>query len=72
VIPDPLWGRQAWTELVTRLDQVLDWVIELDVEAAVRMARSGKQPIPATVGLGGFRSPKASELTMPGMTRQPD
>jgi hypothetical protein len=65
--------RRAWTELVTRLDQFLDWVTdELEVEAASRMAESGEDPIPATVGLAGFRSPKASELTMPGATRKTD
>jgi DNA-binding transcriptional ArsR family regulator len=54
--------RQAWKELTDRLDGVLDWVFELETEAAQRMAETGEEPIPATVGLAAFRSPKPSEV----------
>lgn len=57
--------EQAFDELVTRLDEFLDWVVELEVEAAARMRETDEDPIPATVGLAGFRSPRASELAVP-------
>jgi DNA-binding transcriptional ArsR family regulator len=55
--------RQAWTELSERLDEVLHWLPELEAESSRRMAESGEEPIPTTVGLASFRSPKPSELT---------
>ncbi len=58
----PSLDRQAWTELMTRLDEVLDWLPKLASESAERMAKSGEEPIPTTVGLTAFRSPKPSEI----------
>jgi hypothetical protein len=55
--------RIAWTELIARLDQILYWLPTLEEEAAERMAETGEEPIPTVVGLAGFRSPKASEIT---------
>ncbi len=57
--------RLAWTQLGTRLDEILDWLPVLAAEAVRRMAKSGEEPIPATVGLAAFRSPTATELAMP-------
>lgn len=54
--------RQAWTELSNRLDEVLEWLPELEHESARRMAETGEEPIPTTVGLTSFRSPKRSDL----------
>lgn len=54
--------RQAWTELGERLDEVLGWLPELEAESTKRMAETGEEPIPTTVGLAAFRSPKPSEL----------
>jgi DNA-binding transcriptional ArsR family regulator len=54
--------RQAWTELSERLDEVLEWLPELEAESTRRMAESGEEPIPTTVGLASFRSPKPSEI----------
>jgi DNA-binding transcriptional ArsR family regulator len=48
--------RQAWTQYVNRLDEVLDWVSELEVESAARLAGMEEEPIPATVALLAFRS----------------
>ncbi len=48
--------RIAWVQLVTRLDETLHWLPELAVEAAERMARTGEEPIPTTVGLSAFRA----------------
>jgi DNA-binding transcriptional ArsR family regulator len=58
--------RQGWNELVARLLQVLDWLPELETESAQRLEKSGEDPIAATVGLAGFRSPGESD---PKMTR---
>jgi DNA-binding transcriptional ArsR family regulator len=58
----PTLDRQAWEELNTRLDEVLDWIPELASESAGRMKESNEEPIPTTVGLAAFRSPTGSEL----------
>lgn len=54
--------RQAWEELGARLDEVLDSLPELEAEANRRMAESGEEPIPTTIGLASFRSPRQSEI----------
>lgn len=54
--------RQAWTELAERLDEVLKWLPQLEMESTERMTESGEEPIPTTVGLISFRSPKPSEI----------
>jgi DNA-binding transcriptional ArsR family regulator len=53
--------RQAWEELGVRLDELLAWLPELAAESAQRMAESGEEPIPSTVGLTAFRSPTKSD-----------
>jgi hypothetical protein len=53
--------RQGWEQMVTGLDAYLDRVMDIEVESAKRMAASGEEPISATVGLGGFRSPKSAQ-----------
>jgi DNA-binding transcriptional ArsR family regulator len=58
--------RQSWTELSDRLDEILDWVFVLEIESAERLAASSEEPIPTTVGLFSFRSPKASEVASKG------
>lgn len=55
--------RRAWTELVTRVDSILFWLPTAEEEASARLSRSGEDPIPTTVGLAVFRSPKSSEIT---------
>jgi hypothetical protein len=57
--------RLAWTQLGTRLDQILHWLPVLAAEAARRIAKSGDEPIPTTVGLAAFRSPSASRPAIP-------
>jgi hypothetical protein len=54
--------RQAWLELGAHLDEVLESLPGLEAESARRMAESGEEPIPTTVGLAAFRSPKPSEV----------
>ena len=56
-----LLDRPAWTQLMARLDEILEWLPELEAEAAARLAQSQEEPIPTTVGLAAFRSPASSE-----------
>jgi DNA-binding transcriptional ArsR family regulator len=55
--------EDAWRQLGRRLDEVLDWLPELSVEASGRLPDSGEEPIPTIVGLSAFRSPQ-SPVTM--------
>lgn len=55
--------RQAWEELGSRLDEILQWLPELEAESNRRIAESEEEPIPTTIGLAAFRSPRASEIT---------
>jgi DNA-binding transcriptional ArsR family regulator len=54
--------RIAWGEIVACLDEVLDWLPELEAEASQRMEQSAEEPIPTTVGLAAFRSPRSSAV----------
>lgn len=58
----------SWDQLGGWLDDVLDWLPELAVEASARIARSGEAPIPTIVGLSAFRSPQ-SPATMLQVSR---
>lgn len=55
--------RIAWTQLLTHMNRVFDWLPDLEAEAATRMRKTGREPILTTVGLAVFRSPKVSEAT---------
>jgi hypothetical protein len=54
------YDQRAWEEIVERLDELFRRSEELQVEAALRMAESGEDPIPVTVALAGFESPPTS------------
>lgn len=56
----PVLDRIAWEQLVERLAETLHWLPQLEAESAVRLAASGEEPIPTTVGLAAFRSPPRS------------
>ncbi|HEX3042508.1 MAG TPA: winged helix-turn-helix domain-containing protein [Solirubrobacterales bacterium] len=60
--------KEAWGRLGRRLDDVLEWLPELAVEASRRLDASGEEPIPTVVGLSAFRSPQ-SPVTMLQVTR---
>ena len=55
--------RSAWLELGGRLDQTLEWLPELAVDADRRLMAADGERIPAVVGLSAFRSPQ-SPITM--------
>jgi DNA-binding transcriptional ArsR family regulator len=48
--------RRAWGELGNRLDEVLAWLAEAQLESALRSSAAGREEIPAIVGLSAFRS----------------
>jgi DNA-binding transcriptional ArsR family regulator len=52
------YDEQAWGELIERLNELFWFSLELRVEAALRMIKSGEDPIPVTVGLACFESPR--------------
>lgn len=64
--------RSAWTEVGTRLDTVLDSLAEHEIGSNRRLAASGEEPIPTTVGLAAFRSPEPPSLILRGTTRRGD
>jgi hypothetical protein len=51
--------RQAWGEIGLRLDEVLNWLPELERESRERVPEF-EELIPTTVGLAAFRSPANS------------
>jgi hypothetical protein len=53
--------RTAWDKLAIRLDEILDWLPELEAESTMRMAENGEEAIPATVAMMAFRSPTLSQ-----------
>jgi len=50
--------RQGWDAMIARVDAVFYSLFEEQEEANARMAESGEEPIPMTVGLLAFASPK--------------
>jgi DNA-binding transcriptional regulator GbsR (MarR family) len=56
--------RPAWLELGKRLDEVLDWLPELAVDANQRLQGSDEERIPTVVGLSAFRSPQSPEAML--------
>lgn len=51
--------ERAWNELIEDLDTLFTRALDLQVEAGLRLAESGEEPIAATVGLAGFESPRS-------------
>jgi DNA-binding transcriptional regulator GbsR (MarR family) len=51
--------RAAWLELGRRLDEMLEWLPELAVEADRRLQEPDGERIPTVVGLSAFRSPQS-------------
>lgn len=56
--------RPAWLELGKRLDEVLEWLPELAVEADRRLQDSAGERIPTVVGLSAFRSPQSPSIML--------
>lgn len=57
--------RKAWNTYVEKLDEILSLITELEAESAQRIANTGEEPIPMTLGLLAFRSPTKEPLGVP-------
>jgi DNA-binding transcriptional ArsR family regulator len=51
---------RAWKEVGDRLDEILDWLLQLQAESEDRLKEAGGEGILTTVGLSAFRSPPGS------------
>jgi DNA-binding transcriptional ArsR family regulator len=51
----------GWKRVIARLDALFRFLFKEQKEANLRMAKSGEKPIPMTVALAGFESPKTTE-----------
>ena len=53
--------QQGWENVIARVDALFHFLFEEQEEANLRMAESGEEPIPMTVALAAFESPKNTE-----------
>jgi len=53
--------QKGWEDLISNVDALFHLAVEIQVESSLRMAESGEEPIPATMALALFESPKMSE-----------
>lgn len=53
-----LLDEQGWRNVLERVDAIFHWLFAEQEEANLRMAESGEKPIPMTVALAAFESPK--------------
>lgn len=54
-----LLDKPSWETLTSRLDQILNWLFDLEAESMARCMASGDQLVTATAALMTFRSPAA-------------
>jgi hypothetical protein len=52
---------QGWKSVIAKVDALFHWLYQEQEEANLRMAESGEEPIPMTVALAAFESPKDTE-----------
>jgi len=60
--------EQAWNELTELLEETLKKVISIQTRAATRLAKSGKEGIPATVAMLAYEGPPAGKK--PGRSKK--
>lgn len=53
-----LVDQQGWDNILARVDGLFHFLFEEQREANLRMAESGEEPIPMTVALASFESPR--------------
>jgi len=53
--------QQGWDAGIAKVDALFRWFFEEQKRADARMAESGEEPIPMTVALAAFESPKEAE-----------
>jgi hypothetical protein len=54
--------QEGWDELVRRTDELFDFSLKLRIQAALRMAKTGEEPIPTTVAYACFESLPDTEI----------
>jgi hypothetical protein len=54
------FDQKGWANVITGLDSLSAFLLEEQERAKDRMAKSGEQPVLATVGMGAFEAPKDS------------
>lgn len=52
--------QKGWEDMVAAVDALFELSVDIQVESSLRLAASGEDPIPATVGLSLFESPPTS------------
>jgi hypothetical protein len=52
--------QQGWDNAIARVDALFHWLFEEQEQANLRIAESGEEPIPMTVALAAFESPKST------------
>lgn len=52
--------QQGWEHISSGVDELLTFILKEKDRAEDRLARSGQRPIPTTIGLGAFESPKSA------------
>lgn len=50
--------QQGWESIARGVDELLTFILKEKGRAEARLARSGERPLPTTIGLGAFESPK--------------
>jgi DNA-binding transcriptional ArsR family regulator len=53
--------QQGWENVIARVDAIFHFLFEEQEEADLRLAETGEEPIPMTVALAAFESPKDTE-----------
>lgn len=56
-----LLDRQGWDRALGKVDALFHWFLSEQEEANERMAETGEEPIPMTIALAAFESPKDTE-----------
>jgi hypothetical protein len=56
-----LLDKDGWNQICTVLDEILEWLPELESESLCRTAGEADQLIPTIVGLTSFRSPSPAD-----------
>lgn len=52
--------QQSWESIARRIDELLTFILKEKVRSEARLAGSTETPIPTTIGLGAFESPKSA------------
>ena len=57
---DPIFDQQAWDETIEEIEALFERIPLRNAEAAARLAKTGEKPIPMTIALACFESPRAA------------